>query len=130
MQSRKIRPMTKRKKQSIETNSKMNQVLELADMDFKQLIHTWIQRKITTISERMKTLNKETETIKDRNSRPQKFSIWKEKSTLKRRLETAEESCGRLHFSRRTASSISHSSPFNLTLTLLPSTGKVYCSSP
>lgn len=53
----------------------------------------------------MKTLNKETETIKDRNSRPQKFSIWKEKSTLKRRLETVEESCGRLHFSRRTASS-------------------------
>lgn len=38
MQSRKIRPMTKRKKQSIETNSKMNQVLELADKDFKQLL--------------------------------------------------------------------------------------------
>ena len=27
--------MTNRKKQSIETNSKMNQMLELADMDFK-----------------------------------------------------------------------------------------------
>lgn len=38
--------MTKRKKQSIETNSKMNQMLELADMDFKAAtINTYTNTK-------------------------------------------------------------------------------------
>ena len=62
----------------------MNQMLELADMDFEAAIikiYKNVKENDYSLSEKMKNLSKGIETIRDRNSRSQKYSIWKEKST-------------------------------------------------
>lgn len=72
--------MTKKekKKQSTETNSKTNQMLELADMDSEAAIikmYKNVKENDYSLSGKMKNLSKGIETIKDRNSRSQKYSI-------------------------------------------------------
>ena len=67
-----------KKKQPTETNSKMNQMLELADMDFEAAIikiYKNVQENDYSLSDKMKNLSKGIETIRDRNSRSQKYSI-------------------------------------------------------
>lgn len=67
-----------KKKQPTETNSKMNQMLELADMDFEAAIikiYKNVKENDYSLSDKMKNLSKGIETIRDRNSRSQKYNI-------------------------------------------------------